>query len=185
MYNEISGATSLPRWILRQSAAALGKECTVEITKRRVIVLSMISVILLVVLLFYPIVMGTVRSLDGVNQNSRVYMEDVVYENGVISFSVINKTFRRVACMPNPYIQRCEDGEWIYVPNEMDRTEDLFFIEAFSVNVYDRAKAQFAVQPEAMIPGEYRLISGAVTRKGKTLELGGECYIVGYFTVSE
>ena len=156
------------------------------VTKKRVIVLGAICIVLLAVLIFFLITKGTVRTVDGVKQNSRIYMENVAYEDGSIFFSVINKTPRRVTCAKNPYMQRYENGAWIYVPGTVDRSEMAFFVDAF-----DSAKAQFAVQPEAMLPGEYRLISGeAKPLDGgedgarAELELCGDLYIVGYFTVS-
>ena len=157
-----------------------------RITKRRAIVLCAICIVLIAVTLFFLITKGIVHTEDGVKQNSRIYMENVVWEDGDISFSVVNKTPRRVTCAKTPYVQRYENGAWIYVPCAVDRAEMAFFVNAF-----DSAKAQFAVQSELMLPGEYRLISGeAVLRDGGAdgaqaeLEPCGDLYIVGYFTVS-
>ena len=156
--------------------------------KKRYVVLIVIAALLVCTGFFLLITKGRVSVKDGVPQNSRVYMTDIKLENGEISYTVVNKTFRNEGIGDDPFVQKKIDGEWRAFSLYKSST-----LRARRVRAFDTLTDSFKVDrnTDALV-GEYRLIYGTVgsdvdraTGKVSTCFFEDRTYIVGYFTITE
>ena len=156
--------------------------------KKRYVVLIVIAVLLVCASFFCLITKGRVSVKDGVRQNSRVYMTDVKLQDGKISYTVVNKTFRQVVIGDKPDVQKKIDGEWQFVSLYRSRTHIARIVKPFSAQTYT-----FEVEKKTDdFTGEYRLIFGSIgsdidraTGKVSTCFFEDKTYVVGDFTVTE
>ena len=119
---------------------------------------------------------GVVERKDGVLQNSRVYFEDIRYEDGKVYYTVVNDTYRHVNTEYRPRIQRWKDGEWKVHPICADAGLE----PRSGLGPFSRRTESFAVSgvsARADVVGEYRLYFGDLTGKSTC--------IVGYLTITE
>jgi hypothetical protein len=115
-------------------------------------------------------------------------MTDIKLENGEISYTVVNKTFRQVVIGDKPGVQKKIDGEWQFVSLYKSRTHIARIVKPFSAQT-----RTFEVEKKNNdFTGEYRLIYGTAgsdvdraTGKVSTCFFEDQTYIVGYFTITE
>ena len=151
--------------------------------KRRVLLLicCIIGVLLLSATVFFLITKGTVEEKDGLLQNSRVYMEDIRYEDEKIYYTIVNGTCRHQFAADKPYVQKKVDGKWTFISVYEDRSMISVRLDAFESREY-----YFTVTaPANMTAGEYRLLFGEIRLGSNGVWQGysDTPYIVGYFTI--
>lgn len=156
--------------------------------KKRYAVLIVIAALLVCTGSFLLITKGRVSVKDGVPQNSRVYMTDIKLENGKISYTVVNKTFRSAVIGDKPDVQKKINGEWQFVSLYKSKTEIAWGVKPFS-DVTDTFEVESKTDD---FTGEYRLIFGSIgsdidmsTGKISVHFFEDSTYIVGYFTITE
>lgn len=156
--------------------------------KKRYIVLIVIAALLVCTGSFLLITKGRVSVKDGLRQNSCVYMTDIKLENGEISYTVVNKTFRQVGIGDKPGVQKKINGEWQFVSLYKSKTHIGRIVKPFS----DQTRTFEVEKKTDDFTGEYRLIYGTAgsdvdraTGKVSTHFFEDQTYIVGYFTITE
>ena len=156
--------------------------------KKRYVVLIVIAVLLVCTGSFLLITKGRMSVKDGLLQNSRVYMTDIKLENGRISYTVVNKTFRQVVIGDKPDVQKKIDGEWQFVSLYESKTHIARIVKPFTTHTYT-----FEIEKKTDgFTGEYRLVFGSIgsdvdmaTGKVSARFFEDKTYILGCFTVTE
>ena len=85
--------------------------------KKRLLFLLIIPLSLLILAggglgIFRYATQGKLYTADGLRQNDRCYMQDVYYENGVVHYTVVNRTPHSVAYGYCPSVQKWVDDKW-------------------------------------------------------------------------
>ena len=145
--------------------------------KKRIVALLAAFILILGVASFFIITNGKRTVVEGLTENTRVYIDDIYYEEGRIHYTVVNHTFRRAHFGDAPYVQRFEEGDWVLVALWDNSGLGLWGIKAFS----ESSRSTSVEFPERLTPGEYRLLFGEMPIPSNG---DGATYIVGYFTVS-
>ena len=145
--------------------------------KKRIVALLAAFILILGAASFFIITNGKRTVVEGLTENTRVYIDDIRCEDGRIHYTVVNHTFRRAMVGAAPYIQRYEDGEWVTVTLWDTSLFAVYDIKAFS----DFARHVEVESPEKLTAGRYRLLFGEMPIPSNG---DGATYIVGYFTVS-
>lgn len=100
---------------------------------------------------------GNTYVSEGILQNDRVTMENVRFEDGVISYTLVNRTNKRVYYSSVPTVEKYVDGEWRSFALCASRTDFSYFLPAFSEQAHS-----FQVNYNTdRLAGEYRLSFGA------------------------
>ena len=146
--------------------------------------------------LFLYATRGNVSVVDGVRQNSRIYITDAYYESGFLYYTVVNDSSKRVSVADYLVVERREDGIWecaVTTQKVIVDDENFCRIDRFSQFAFRTAAEDIW---DKVLPGEYRLlvngaarISTRVTAEGTKERYvkypdKGYC-IVGYFTITE
>lgn len=153
--------------------------------RRFAVLISLISLLLVSVVLFFTLTSGRTVCRDGVMQNTRVYLDNVYYEDGTVYYTVVNKTYHRVMISQKPEVEKWVDGEW--VSSSLWKT--MQFI-ALSTPAFSRSERSFATDnPPRELTGRYRLTFGSSGVKqgedGTHRRVFREdtTFIVGYLTI--
>lgn len=158
--------------------------------KKRRVLLIVLAVILLIGGIgtgsFLLVTKGTVAVVDGIRQNSRVYIENAYYEDGKIYYTIVNDTWKKKGYPSgNPHMERKENGKWkAHVlwedSTEAERVLGPFSRSTRSFEVWDRLTKDEIV-------GEYRLFFGycGATEDGYVFFSENAVFTVGYLTITE
>ena len=121
---------------------------------------------------FVHITKGEVEEKDGIKQNSRIYLDNVRYEDGKIYYTIVNNTCQKTSFgdFRLSGIHKYENGEWTPLVLDGSRAEPVHKIRAFSKS------SELHTDYPYLAPGEYRilLISSDIYN----------IYMVGYLTVT-
>ena len=149
--------------------------------KMLLLIICPIVALLLCATIFFLVTKGTVEEKDGLLQNSRVYMENVRYEDGTIYYTFVNKTLKTRTSYDVPWVQKKVDGEWQFVA--LTSTGASAF--PYRWGAFEERQLAFTVDyPERLTPGEYRIFFGEVRAFDDGFRVYGDgTYTVGYFTI--
>ena len=151
--------------------------------KRKILLLIICPIValLLCTTIFFLVTKGTVEEKDGLLQNSRVYIENIRYEDETIYYTFVNKTPGIQVTYDVPWIQKKVNGEWQFVA--LTRTGASAFPYRWG-GFEERELAITLDYPERLTPGEYRMFFGEVRAFDDGFRIyGDDTYIVGYFTI--
>ncbi|MBQ9098108.1 MAG: hypothetical protein IJY50_01610 [Clostridia bacterium] len=118
---------------------------------------------------FVHITKGEVEEKDGIKQNSRIYLDNVRYEDGKIYYTVVNKTCRQVTWggFKLDGIHKYENGKWTPLTIDGGDADIGRILKPFQQSgelYYDRPY---------LAPGDYRIILTS-----------NDFAMVGYLTVT-
>ena len=95
---------------------------------------------------------------DGYRQFQNAYLTDVYFEEGEISYTVVNQTPMRFSADYNPDIYRKVDGEWVLCDIWAEHIEPAVRILPHTTGTYSSRVRRFSARED--IVGEYRLVYG-------------------------
>ena len=168
--------------------------------RRWVALIAVLSVIIGMVAgaaLFYFSTAGRLYRADGLLQNSRMRIENVYFDGGLFTYTVVNDSCKRLFCDDSPYIERREGDQWITLDKKESFDSTTVYSAFHSVThifTWEDLIEQLTLTnvdgillPEEIV-GEYRIVEGKVnTSAHNNLPKYREDvpYLVGYFTVTE
>lgn len=87
--------------------------------KKRIV--AIVAIALVAVLLLIPVVSqcvielfnGKVYEQDGHLFSPRVYVENIYVEDGVVHYTIVNKTIQELSCTSGWQVEKYVDGEWV------------------------------------------------------------------------
>lgn len=158
--------------------------------KKRRVLLIVLAVILLIGGIgtgsFLLATKGTVAVVDGIRQNSRVYIENAYYKDGKIYYTIVNNTWKKrsygTGC---PKMERKENGEWKAHVLWEESIEGARILGPF--RQWTRSFEVRDGLTKEEIVGEYRLFFGycGVTENGYVFFSEKAVFTVGYLTITE
>ena len=142
-----------------------------------VVLLSLLLAVVLVVS-FFLITAGRVYEADGKVQNTRIYIKDIQYADGVLTCTVVNKTWSHASGRGR--IEKKIDGEW------QPFSLRLGFLQPATARIYQPFRASpvrmIVTLDKSELVGEYRVV-GCGVQSHRLSDVLTEA--VGYFTITE
>lgn len=146
--------------------------------------------------LFLHATRGRISIVDGVRQNSKIYIVDAYYESDFLHYTVVNDSSKRVSVDDYLVVERRVNGVWkcdITTQKIIEDDEGFYRINQFDQFTFHTAAEDIWHE---VLPGEFRLLVNGAARIGTrtTAEGTEERYvkypdkgycIVGYFTITE
>ena len=168
--------------------------------RRWVALIAVLSVIIGMVAgaaLFYFSTAGRLYRADGLLQNSRMRIENVYFDGGLFTYTIVNDSCKDIRCDDSPYIERREGDQWITLDKKEHFDSETVYVPFRRVTHFltwealieqlTLTDADGILLPEEIV-GEYRIVEGKVnTSAHNNLPKYREDvpYLVGYFTVTE
>ena len=128
--------------------------------KKRLLFLLIIPLSLLILVggglgIFRYATQGKLYTADGLRQNTRAYMEEVYYEDGIIYYTLVNKKPYSIRYGYAPTVQKQVNGEW----QTCHLNDTVRQIGRLAKPYSGENRSQFSINArgEALI-GEYRLV---------------------------
>jgi hypothetical protein len=138
---------------------------------------------------FFLITSGREYTEDGLLQNSRAYLSDLYYKDGLLHYTVVNKTFKTIYCARSPLIEKQINGEWVPFPLSTSSRFELgeFFPRFSSTECVETVNLN-----QDLLPGSYRISLGHQTKQRalpdgrvEIIRQEGAVGFVGYITISQ
>ena len=156
-------------------------------TKIILITAGTLCLLLCALLAFLCFTAGDTYVSEGITQNHRISMENVKFENGVVTYTLRNRSSKSFYFEEKPFVEKRIDGQWVSFPLWQYRTEMSYVLDAFSEQT-----CSFAVDANTdRLAGEYRLSFGSVRittdENGASLACfdSQKTYLIGHLTITE
>ncbi len=157
--------------------------------KKKVTLIVTVALCLLFISLgaFLFFTRGRTYVSEGITQNDRVTMENVRFEDGVISYTLVNHSRSRVYYGEKPSIEKLVDEEWVSFALWSSRHSVAYVLPPFS-----EQECSFSVTANTdRLAGKYRLSFGSTRyvqdENGSTYLRFDEnkTYIIGHLEITE
>ncbi|MBQ8358212.1 MAG: hypothetical protein IJX39_10480 [Clostridia bacterium] len=157
------------------------------------VILALVCIFSLVFGIFAYVTEGKRYVADNIPQNSRLYIDNIYYENGSVYYTIVNDTRHTIGYEEKPHIERKENGVW----RLCNDTSVEYYYDGNRLHKFKQTRCRIELDEllDQVVEGEYRLIATDVNVSKRISESGESelycsfeerrTYIVGYFTLTE